>query len=191
MDKKLFTDLKEKNPFTKLYTWKSPERHWFPKDRSWYISYSLFFVILIAFLALIGEFILIILVLAFVFLWFAQGATPPETIEHTITSLGIRTFDTFYKWRNIKHFWFSHKSGITYLQLETFDDAKPDFIKRVSLLVNENGDEEIFPVLVKYVDYGDEKEIGYNIFMSVINGEYFNQNRYLKESSDEYPFEEV
>jgi len=185
MVKKLFTSIEDENPFKKLYSWISPERHWVKKERGWYISYSLFFVILIAFLAMLQEYLLILAVLAFVFLWFVQGATPPQIIEHTITSLGIRTFDTFYKWRDIKHFWFSKKSGIIYLNLETVEDSKPDLTKRICLLVNDNQDEDIFKILILHLDYGDKKEIGYSPILQLLHGEYFNSDKYLEDQLTE------
>lgn len=181
MAKKLFTTIDD-NPFKKLYSWSSPERHWVQKDRAWYIVYSLFFLVLIAFLALLGEFLFILLILAFMFLWFVQGATPPVTIEHTVTSLGIRTFDTFFKWKEIKHFWFSKKNNIKYIHFETFNEDKPDFIKRVSLLLNDN-DEDLFKILANYLDYGDKEEVGYNIFVHLLNGEYISQEDYLDDKS--------
>jgi len=186
MAKKLFTQLTEDNPFKKIYSWISPERHWTEKARSWYISYSLFFIVLIAFMALIGEYLFILVILSFVFLWFVQGATPPHDVEHTITSLGIRTFDTFFKWKNIRHFWFSKKAGIVYLQLETFEDAKPDFIKRISLLMKDGDDPKLFNLLVQFIDYGDKKEVGYSIILNLLNGEYFDQNRYLEDDTETF-----
>ena len=180
--KKLFTTITDDNPFKKLYSWSSPERLWVKKDRAWYVSYSLFFIVLIAFLALLGELLLILTVLAFVLLWFVQGATPAQTIEHTITSLGIRTFDTFYRWQNIKHFWFSKKGNITLLNLETFEDKNPDFVKRISLLLTERQDEEIFKILISFLDYGDKKELSFNPIMQIINGAHIDSSEYLDES---------
>lgn len=181
MAKKLFTSIQDDNPFKKVYSWTSPERHWVKKDRAWYLTYSFFFVVLIAFLALLSEYIYILAVLAFAFLWFAQAATPPQMVEHTITSLGIRTQETFFKWSNIKHFWFSEKSNILYLNLETIEDKNPNLVKRVSLLLNPGQDEEIFNILIKFIDYGSKQDIGYNILLQVLQGEYFDSSKYLAE----------
>jgi len=183
MAKKLFTTINDDNPFKKLYSWSSPERQWFKKDRAWYLTYSLFFIVLIAFLALLGELLLILAVLAFVLLWFVQGATRPQMVEHTVTSLGLRTFETFYKWQNINHFWFSKKGNTLLLNLETFEDKRPDYTKRITLLLNDNQDEELFKILINYLDYGDKKEIGFTPLTQVISGQYFDSQKYLDESN--------
>ena len=188
MAHKLYRILKDENPFKKLYTWESPERHWFPKNQMWYISYSLFFVSIIFLMALLGEYLFIVTILAFVFLWFVQGATKPQVIEHTVTSLGIRTFGNFYKWKNIKHFWFSQKSNVIYINLEVFEDVKPEKIKRISLLLNEGVDFDLFKIFIKHVDYSEKQEINFNPITQLINGEYFEAERYIEK--DETSFNE-
>ncbi len=179
MVNKLYTELSTENPFTVLFSWKSPERYWYPKNKAWYVSYSLFFVSLIAVLALIGEFILIVAIIAFVFLWFIQGSIPPQETEHTITTLGIRSFDKLYRWRNIKHFWFSYKNDVSLINLEIVEDDNPKFMKRITLLLNKDDERTIFDILIKYVDYGERDEIGYNFFLKLINGTHIPISHYL------------
>lgn len=188
MKSELFKEIDPENPFAKLYTWEAPERVWKPKARSWYVSYSLFFVVVIAFLALIGEFILIIAILAFVFLWFIQGAVPPQIVETTITTLGVRTFNRLFRWRNIKKFWFSKKDDHKFLHLEVSEDDNPRFTKRVSLVLNGDIDMEIFQILVQYSDYGEKNELGYNPLMKILHGTYIEVSNYLPENKEEQEY---
>lgn len=185
MKAKVFKEIDPENPFAKLYSWESPERVWKQKTRAWYISYSLFFLVIIAFLALIGEFILIIAIIAFVFLWFIQGAVPPHMVETTITTLGIRTFNKLFRWRNVKNFWFSKKDDNKFLNLEISEDDNPRFTKRVSLVVNGNDDRDIFEILVQYSDYAEKDELGFNPLMKILHGSYIEVSHYLPENLDE------
>lgn len=187
---KLYTTITKSNEkdfiFTKLYSWESPERDWFPKGREWYVLYSFFFVVIIAIAAILQEYLLIMAVLAFVFLWFIQGATPPQIAEHVITTIGIRTFDKLYKWKNIKHFWFSVKGNTIFLNLDLIDiENNPEHIRTLSLIVNPNEDISIFDTLIKYVDYGDKKEISFNPLTKLVHGHYVHISTYLPEDTFE------
>lgn len=170
---------------SKLYEWSAAERFWTPKDKPWFVTYSLFFVVIIAMAAILGQYIFILAVIAFVFLWFTQAAIPPERVTHSVNTLGVKTFGHLYKWRDIKHYWFSTKHGINYLNLDIVDDKNPsnDRTRRLSLLLENNEDMELFFVLMNYADYGDKDEIGYNIIAKAIHGQYIPITFYLPEDN--------
>src|SRR5690606_31691562 len=132
----LYTDLKteQESVFKKLHEWEAPERSWTPKTRSWYVTYSLFFALIVLIAAILREYILILAVIAFAFLWFVQGSIPPQIATYTITSIGIKAFEKLFRFRNIKHFWFSEKNDL-FLNLEIVEDDNPNFVKRVSLII--------------------------------------------------------
>ena len=189
MKTKLFTDMGSSDSlFTKLFEWESPERHWLPKEKSWYVTYSLFFVLLILVSVLIGEYILVVAIIAFAFLWFVQGSTPPSMVQHTITTLGVKTYDKLYKWKNIKHYWFSESKSGKLLNLEIVDDNKPDFVKRLSLVLNKGDDVSVFTAMNKFADYGDKDEIGFNILDQLTHGKHVPLDSYLQEK-DSKPLE--
>lgn len=185
MAKKLFTqiDPKDEYVFAKVYEWTAPDRHWEPRSRAWYVVYSFFFTVLIAIAALIGEYILIVAIIAFVFLWFVQASIPPEIMKHVITNIGIKTHEKLYKWKDIMHFWFSIKDGVKVLNLvikpSPGSKASP---KTISILLNnEEQDDELFRILINNVDYGDTDEIGYNIISQLIHGRHLDISTYLPE----------
>lgn len=182
-DSRLFTSISGSKVFEKLYSWEAPEREWSRKDRGWYVAYSLFFILVIAFAAILNEFIFIIAVIAFTFLWFTQAAIPPEIVEHTLTTLGVRTYGKIFKWKNIKHFWFGRRNGIMFLHFEIVDEEtfNTTRIQRLSLIIHDEDEEKIFKILINYVDYGDRDEVGYNILTKMINGVYIDISKYLPE----------
>lgn len=182
MKDKLHTQIVKENPFQELYSWTSPERYWVRKTKGWYVTYSFFFIVITAFLALLGEYILIIAVLSFLLLWFIQGSSEPMDATHIVTSLGVKTFERLYSWKNVRGFWFSEKNNVIFLNLETFEDDKPDFIKRVTLLLN-NNEKEVFNVLAKFTQYLDKKDISFNILMFFIHGEYIDPSIFMDNKS--------
>lgn len=180
----LHTNLKQEpnSTFTKLYSWRAPERYWVQRDRAWFTLYTIFFLLIILVGVLIKEFIFILAVLAFAFLWFISALIPPEITEHSVTTVGIRAFGKLYRWKSIKHFWFSEKDGVVFLHLDTLVDETKALTKRISLILNERGqDKEIFDSLIQFVDFGEQEEISYNYFTRFTDGEYYELERYLPE----------
>ncbi len=168
--------------FTKLFSWSSPEREWSEKTRAWYVVYSAFFVFIIAIAAILGQYLLIMAIIAFVFLWFTQAAIPPQVSEHIITTIGIKSFDKLFKWKDIKQFWFAIKNETKFLIIDVIEDPeKPNTYKRISIIVNKNDDKEIFFILLNYIDYGDRKEVGYNFLTQIIHGQIIDISYYLPE----------
>ncbi len=192
MAKFLHTNLsKNKGPFEKLLEWTSDERIWNPKDRLWYVSYSIFFLVLIGLAALLEYYIVIIAILAFVFLWFTQAAVPPEKLTTQITSLGIKTYGKLFKWRNIKFYWFSIKEDRFLLNLDIVDEefTSGDRVHRLSLIIFEKDMEKIFNNLVEYIEYGERNEVNYNIISRALHGKYLDITEFLPEdiaNQDDY-----
>ncbi|MCS7317705.1 MAG: hypothetical protein NZZ41_05285, partial [Candidatus Dojkabacteria bacterium] len=89
-NKTLFTSLDDNlniQSFKVLYTWSSKDRQWEEKDKFWFASYFLFFVILVAIAVILGYYLLVLSIIAFAFLWFIQAIIPPQEVEHKITTI--------------------------------------------------------------------------------------------------------
>lgn len=184
---KLFTEIENKNPIRYLYSWKSQERYWKEKGRSWYVIYSFFFTVIIALLALIGEWVLIIAILGFAFLWFVQASVEPPIVEHVVSSVGIKTFNKLYKWQEIKCFWFSTKKEETILNLDLLNEEKPDslFRRRLCLLINREDEKKLFELMYDYLDYGDPEEVGVNLLTQLIYGSYVDIENFMEMGKEE------
>lgn len=182
----LYTNLGQETEgvFKKVYEWDAPERQWTPKSKAWYVIYSLFFVSVIFIAALIQEYIFILAIIAFAFLWFVQGSIAPEIAHYTITSMGVKMLEKLYRWDDIKHFWFSIKSDTVYLNLEISDNPDSDIIKRYPLIINPEDMQKIFDILILNCDYGDKDEVSYNIFTNFISGKYFDISEFMAIEGD-------
>ncbi|MCA9386442.1 hypothetical protein KC669_00240 [Candidatus Dojkabacteria bacterium] len=188
MAKKLHTDIEStKKNFESLFEWTSAERPWEPKSKAWYVYYSLFFLVFIVYAVFRGQYLLMLMIVSFVFLWFIQGATPPEESKHIITTLGIKTLNKLFKWRSIKYFWFSLKGNYAFLHLDVIDKefTTGDRIHRLSLLVDPNDMSKIFKVVNRFADYGNQQEVGYNIITRAVNGEYIDIIDFLPNDKEE------
>lgn len=180
--KKLYTRIKKTaiDYLDDVYAWEAPDRLWQEKGKAWYVTYSFFFIVIIAIGALLGEYIFIIAIIAFAFLWFVQGATPPEVYQHSINSIGIKTFEHLYKWEHISCFWISRKKDDFFLNLDITDQAVTSSMRRLTLLLpGENQDKEIFFLLIKHLDYGKKSQISANILSSMLHGQYIPVKHYL------------
>lgn len=183
--KQLYTKInKTELPFLEdIYVWEAPDRLWEEKGKSWYVSYSFFFILVIAIGALLGEYIFIVAVIAFAFLWFVQGATPPQIYEHRINSIGIKAFDRLYKWENIKYFWMSKKKEEYFLNLDIIEDLSKTTMRRLTLILPlPEQDKELFFLLIKNVDYGNKENVSFNIISSFLQGSHLPISRYIPDS---------
>ena len=172
-------EIEKDSPFHSVYEWEAPERQWSAKTRTWYVVYSLFFVCIIFIGALLQEYIFIVAVITFSFLWFIQGSIAPNITTYSITSMGIKVHDKLFKWREIKFFWFSKKGDTLFLNLEVSEDESSSFQRRIPLIITKGEDETIFNILVKYIDYGDEQEVYYNFLVAFTSGSYIEIEEYM------------
>lgn len=170
----LYTNLNNRTGLQNLAEWEAPERLWTPKTRGWYATYSLFFVCLVFIGTLLSEYIFIVTVIAFAFLWFVQASIPPRTTKYSITTLGIRAQDSLFQWKNIKYFWFAKKDSVTFLYIEYYEDESPDLLKRVGLILTTVDSKKIFRILINYISYGQEKDISYNFLSFLVGGKYID-----------------
>ena len=185
---RFYTNLEEQETglFQKVLEWDAPERQWSPKSRSWYVIYSLFFVSIIFIAALLQEYIFIVAVIAFSFLWFIQGSIPPQMTKHTITSIGVRAFNKLYTWDKIKHFWISQKSDTIFLNLEIEENDNKGFVKRIPLIISSVDNQKIFDLLINNIDYGDKDEISFNFLTPILTGKYFDISHFMVENEEDY-----
>lgn len=59
------------------------------------------------------------------------------------------------------------------------------------LVVNGNEDQEIFELLIQYLDYGEIDELGFNPMMRLLHGKHIDVSTYLPENQEEPEFIEL
>ena len=102
-----------------IYKWSAPTRLYLKRDRQWYWTVLLIFLIVCVMLLFIREYVLILVLMSVLFVLYVSSLVPPENSEHQITSLGIRTLGELYTWDMLKDFWISYRNGREILNVDT------------------------------------------------------------------------
>lgn len=161
-----------------LLSWEAAERIWQPKSRVWYLTYAIIILFFIFVAVRLENYSMLIALVAFMMLWFMQGAMQPWIVKHMITDKGIYTQGTLFPWKEMRCFWFARKGDQVMMYIDfTKESRQPRF----TLLVNEGLDEEIFEIMIQHIPYGTETEIEYNVFAKMIYGEYLLISKYIRD----------
>lgn len=166
----------EDEKFRIQFEWQAPERIWEPKNKVWYLTSTAVILALILISAKLGYFILIVGLIAVLMLWFVQGTLAPWILQHKITSKGIYTSSRMLPWEQIEYFWFTKKWDRLLLHLLPVPDSE---FTRLTLLVNDHDEFEIFSLLHAELKYGDQEQIGHNFIGQFIDGEYLPISLFL------------
>jgi hypothetical protein len=136
-------------PLRTILTWKAPERVYTQRGRRWYVTVAFISVIIIAYAALTGNYLLILSLIALLSLMYAMNIIPPKIVEHEITNKGLKTMDRIYTWNKIEGFWVSEREGHKMLNVNLFDEG----VSKMILLLDEKQAPQIVTEMVKWVDY--------------------------------------
>jgi len=165
-----------------LLAWEAAERIWKPKNRMWYLKYALLMLVLIFVAVRMGYYIVIIALCAFLVLWFLQGGLVPWVLKHKLTTKGIFTNNVMIPWKELRCFWFAQKEDQILLYLD-FDKDKET--PRLTLLVPQGLDQEIYEICAHYLIYGDLDMVEYNLFTQMIYGKYIPLTNYVPDLDDQ------
>lgn len=132
-----------------LYSWKSPQRVFVPRNRKWFLYIILIVLLMALILLFFRQFITIAPLLAIAFVAYVLSSVPPEDVEHTITTQGINTGGHSYLWDELSDFWFTNKNEQTLIHIDTY----LYFPRRLILLVGDGDREEIKNHLVNYIPF--------------------------------------
>lgn len=137
-----------------LLTWKSPERLPKRRSREFFSTIGAFVFLLSVITVFFKEFLLMITIWAFAFLALVMSKTEPATVEHSLTTRGIKTGKNKYRWGELARFWFDDKWGKTVLHIDTWRA----FPGRLMMILDETPKEKIKAILVKKIPYDKPEE---------------------------------
>lgn len=159
-----------------ILSWTAAERIWHPKTQRWFLTSAAVILFFIFIMVRIEWYIGIVAMVCFMIMWFIQGYLEPIELEHKITNKGIYTNSRLFSWSDITYFWFAEKEEQLILHID-FPQEKTQ--PRLTLLVPDDLEFEVFNVLIDRVKYGDPQEIEYMFFSSFIYGKYVPVSRYI------------
>lgn len=174
--KKITEKEKEKKkfiPMKTLHKWSAPSRIFITRDKVWFLKIALIALLSILFFAFLQDFIVILVICIVVLITFLLASIPPHTIDHQLSTRGIFSIDTMYKWADLKNFWVAEKTGHKIIYINT----KMRFPSRLVMLINRNDERRVVKILGKYLDYEEYNEKQGKVSIST-DGLMINPDRY-------------
>jgi hypothetical protein len=128
-----------------LLSWKAPARPFKKRDREFWTTVLAIVFLISLILLFIKEWFLIAAIIALVFVYYVLATVPPEEMDYTITSRGVRFAQTEYPWESLSRFWFGQKDGQKMVNFE----SRSGF--RLSLMLGKQDQAKTRAVLEKFL----------------------------------------
>lgn len=128
-----------------VYAWTAPDRPFKKRKKQFFMTASTIAALISLILFFSGQFPLIGVVVAVLFVTYMLYTFPPHTITNQITTFGIRSIDSLYYWEELGSFWFETKMGQEVLLIEV-----SRFPNRLNLLIGE-GDKTTITAIISEI----------------------------------------
>jgi hypothetical protein len=115
-----------------VYAWEAPDRPFKKRKKQFFLTAGTIAGLISLILFFSGQFPLIGVVIAVLFVIYMLYTFPPHTITNQITTFGVRSVDNLYFWEELGQFWFEQKMGQDILLIEV-----SRFPNRLNLLIGE------------------------------------------------------
>lgn len=102
-----------------IISWRSPVRVYKARSRKYFVKVLMYASVLILAAIAFGEFYLVGVIIALVFVTFVLALAAPENIEHKITNMGVISGGKAFLWEELDSFWFDKKGDDRILVIRT------------------------------------------------------------------------
>ena len=102
-----------------IISWKSPDRIFKSRSKKYFTKVALYALVGILASIAFGEFFLVGVILAVVFVVYVLATVEPQTIEHRITNMGIVNGGRAFLWEELDSFWFEVRGDERLLVVQT------------------------------------------------------------------------
>jgi hypothetical protein len=144
VDKKVVQNLK-------LFEWTAPVRIKYIFDFRTFLIIVSVILLFILYLAILGHYTFMGVMIALVFFIYVAGATEPILSTHRITARGVESFEKLYEWFMLGEFYFTVKDGHNMLIIET----KLRFPTKLIMLLDVKERQPLFVLLQDKLLYKD------------------------------------
>ncbi|MCR4324731.1 MAG: hypothetical protein NUV69_03525 [Candidatus Curtissbacteria bacterium] len=132
-----------------IVSWKSPVHIFKQRSKKYFTKVALYaFVFILAAIAF-GEFFLVGVIIALVFVVYVFANSAPEVIEHKITNLGIISGGRVFLWEELDSFWFDKKGDERLLLVQTH----MHFPSRLILILTTISERTLLEQLERHLHY--------------------------------------
>ncbi len=129
-----------------LFTWKAPARPFTPRDKKFWTTSISLAVIFGMILYVIEGMMPVIVMIAFLFLYYILTTVKPEEIEFKITNYGIRFADSLIEWTEMIRYWFTLRGDTQLMVIDTIN-----LLGRLEIVISEKDKIKITEVMEEYL----------------------------------------
>lgn len=119
-----FPDALRPQPEELLYAWSAPSRPFKKHNRNYFTTIAVIVLLVSLILVFAGQFVPMAVVCAVAFMIYVINTIPPQEIQYSITTYGVRIGDKLYYWDLMTRFWYGEKYGkkLLYIQIIEFPE---------------------------------------------------------------------
>lgn len=140
-----------------LIEWEGPVRVFNARDLSWFAGLFLLALILVVGLAFLKQFTLMLVVIAFTFVFYSLNRVEPRKIHYQIRTTGIKIGTREYSYDHLKWFWGQREGDEVILRVSTYLNL-PHLLL---LVVPREKYPEVERTLLRYLPYHEERARDY------------------------------
>ena len=129
--------------------WKSPVRIFKPRSKKYFTKVALYALIFILAAIAFGEYFLVGVIIAVVFVAYVLATAEPEIIEHKVTNMGIISGGRAFLWEELDSFWFDRRGDDRLLLVQT----NLHFPTRLIILLSNVTERTLLDVIEKHLHY--------------------------------------
>ena len=132
-----------------IVSWKSPERIFKARSKKYFTKVALYGLVFILAAIAFGEFFLVGVIIALIFVVYVLATSAPEVIEHRITNMGITSGGRAFLWEELDSFWFDRRGDDRLLMVQT----NMHFPTRLIMLLTTVSERTLLHVLEKHIHF--------------------------------------
>lgn len=132
-----------------IVSWKSPERIFKARSKKYFTKVALYGLVFILAAIAFGEFFLVGVIIAIIFVVYVLATSAPDVIEHRITNMGIVSGGRAFLWEELDSFWFDRRGDDRLLLVQT----DLHFPTRLIMLLTTVSERTLLDVIEKHLHY--------------------------------------
>lgn len=132
-----------------IITWKSAERIFKARSKKYFTKVALYGLVFILAAIAFGEFFLVGVIIAVVFVVYVLATVAPQIIEHKITNMGFISGGKVFLWEELDSFWFDKRGDDRLLVVQT----NLHFPTRLIILLTTVSERTLLDILEKHIHF--------------------------------------
>lgn len=132
-----------------LLSWSAPGRPFQKKTKEYFLNILVIALLFEIILFLFGQYFLMALILALIFLAYTLNTVPPHNYHYKITTEGLQVEDDFFLWQELYDFYFKKQNGEMTLVLGTKTFLPGELV----VVIGEMHPEHVRDIILPYLPY--------------------------------------